>query len=269
MKILKTLTAVLGGLFLSFLLPAGLSDRPFTGFDRPQHNKKEAKASSSANKFSRHALPSKSASSPEGQEGPEPQEQRQEAGEAQIYSIMLDTAAGPMIYYNQGDLRWADHLYGGEDPMKEYGCGPTVLAMLANSFTSTSITPDLAADWASANGYFAPQSGSYHSLIPEGLAAFGLQTESVAIPSPEAILERLSQGHLLVALMGKGALTQSGHFIIITQIAGNRQVYIADPNNYQNCWIPWSLDQLTAELKACYDSGGPLWAVLPGSSPDL
>ena len=40
-------------------------------------------------------------------------------------AAILDTCMGPMYYYNQGDTRWSSYLYGGSDPMLQYGCGPT------------------------------------------------------------------------------------------------------------------------------------------------
>lgn len=185
------------------------------------------------------------------------------------YSIMLDTALGPMLYYNQGDSRWRDYLYGGKDPMKKYGCGPTAVAMIINSFSNTpegaaGITPPQMADWAVEHGLYAPQSGSYHSIIPEALTAYGLQIESVTDRSRDHASELLSSGHMLVALMGKGALTDNGHFVLITGILENGNVTIADPNKYENCTKEWDLEQILHELKKVYDNGGPLWAV---SSP--
>lgn len=177
------------------------------------------------------------------------------------YFAMLDTALGPMLYYNQGDSRWGDYPYGGADPIKKYGCGPTAVAMLVNSFTANSVTPVNIADWSAANGYYAPQGGSYHSLIPEGLAAFGLRAESVKKHTYENAAELLSTGHVLVALMGKGSLTDNGHFILITKLLENGNVQIADPNSYENSTKEWDLTQLLAELKKTSDYGSPLWSV--------
>lgn len=58
-------------------------------------------------------------------------------------AAILDTCMGPMYYYNQGDTRWSSYLYGGSDPMLQYGCGPTAAAMLISSFTNggEAITP--------------------------------------------------------------------------------------------------------------------------------
>jgi hypothetical protein len=179
-----------------------------------------------------------------------------------IYSCMLDTVMGPMLYYNQGDVRWKSYLYGGSDPMSKYGCGPVCVAMVINSFTSSSVTPVEIAEWSAANGCYAAQSGSYHSLIPKSISAHGLQVESVTDRSAENAAELLASGHLLIALMGKGSLTQNGHFIIIVQSGLNDgKVFIADPASYENSTKEWDLELLMSELKKSYDSGGPLWAV--------
>ena len=152
--------------------------------------------------------------------------------------------------------------------MKKYGCGPTAVAMLVSSFSleGGTVNPQDMAEWAAANGHFATHSGSYHSLIPESLSAFGLQVDSVTDRSAENAAELLRTGHILVALMGKGSLTKNGHFIVIAQLCPNGNVYIADPASYENSTKEWDLQQLMDELKDAYDSGGPLWAVsLPES----
>lgn len=181
----------------------------------------------------------------------------------QIYLNMLDTGYGPMLYYHQGDIRWGDYLYGGYDPMSKYGCGPTAVSMIINSFSNYPVDPVDIAAWASENGYYALHSGSYHSLIPDALEAHGLQIESVTDRSYEHVTELLSSGHILVALMGKGSLTKNGHFVLFTKLLDNGNICIADPANYENCTLEWDLDQLLSELKKSYDSGGPLWAVCP------
>ena len=183
-------------------------------------------------------------------------------------AAILDTSMGPMYYYNQGDTRWSSYLYGGSDPMLQYGCGPTAAAMLISSFTNDgeAITPVTIADWSSANGYYAPQSGSYHSLIPSVLTAYGFQVESVTDHSPQNAASLLSSGHILVALMGKGSLTQNGHFVLITKLLPDGNVSIADPNSFDNSTCEWELPLLMGELKKVYDSGAPLWAVSMAAS---
>ena len=138
--------------------------------------------------------------------------------------------------------------------------------MLINSFTSTAVSPVEMADWSAANGHYARQSGSYHGLIPGSLSAFGLQVESVTDRTADHVRELLKNNHVLVALMGRGALTQNGHFIIIAQLSPSGNVYIADPASYENSTKEWDLQQLMDELKKSYDSGGPLWAVSLGET---
>lgn len=181
----------------------------------------------------------------------------------QIYLYMLDTGCGPMLYYHQGDLRWGDYLYGGHDPMNKYGCGPTAVSMVVNSFTDSSVDPTDIADWASENGYYALHGGSYHSLIPDALTSYGLTVESVTDRSYEHVADLLSSGHILVALMGRGTLTANGHFVLFTSLLDDGKISIADPASYENCTLEWDLEQLLNELKKSYDNGGPLWAVEP------
>lgn len=177
------------------------------------------------------------------------------------YQVMIDTAMGPMLYYSQADSHWGDYLYGGMDPMRQYGCGPTVVAMLINAFTETSVNPLEMAEWSAANGCYAPQSGSYHSIIFNALSAYGLKVESAAGINHDRAVELLRSGHVLVALMGKGTFSNGGHFIIITNILENGNVCIADCGNYNNTTMEWNLDQILAELKSATDAGGPLWSV--------
>lgn len=180
------------------------------------------------------------------------------------YYIMLDTAMGPMIYYNQGDSRWADHLYGGEDRLSRYGCGPTSVSMLISSFSQEGggLSPVEVADWAAEHGYHASQSGSRHTLIKDALSHYGFTVESVTQYTPQTAADLLKSGHILTALVKKGTFTKSaGHFILITRLLENGNVQIADPNSYKNSQKEWSLELLLSELKIGAQGGGPLWAV--------
>lgn len=178
-----------------------------------------------------------------------------------MYDLMLDSVAGPLTYYNQGDIRWRDYLYGGRDRLGQYGCGPTVMAMLISSLTNTYVTPDQMCDWAVENRCWCPGQGSYHCLIPDSAKAYQLKVESMKNYTPEGIYEALNSGKLLVALMKKGHFTNQGHFIIITQISENGKVRIADSNLFENTQVDWEIDLILKELNHGASSGGPIWAV--------
>jgi hypothetical protein len=149
------------------------------------------------------------------------------------------------------------------DNMSHYGCGPTTVAMIANSFShgGVAVTPQDVAEWAWENKLYQLHGGSFHSLIPEGLAHYGMQVESVTDRSAKNVRELLDDGHILVALMGKGQFSDSGHFVVLAENAPNGGVMLADPFNFTNCEKTWDLKDILTELKTASDAGGPLWAV--------
>lgn len=177
------------------------------------------------------------------------------------FPLSLESNTGLFTYYNQTDPTWAQELYGPSDPILTHGCGPTVLAMLVSSYTTTSINPPQAAAWAYQNGFCIPGEGSTHSIIEGGTSAFGLSAVSITQRTPEAILQALDEGKVVVALMGPGYFTNNGHFIIIIRSSEDDTVRIADPANVSNCREDWPLSFLISQLKKKAYNGGPLWAI--------
>lgn len=182
------------------------------------------------------------------------------------YDVMLDSVAGPLTYYNQGDARWGNYLWGGKDPLSIYGCGPTIMAMLVTSLTGNQVLPTDASNWAAANRCWAPGDGSYHCLIEDASSAYGIEATPIRNYSIDGIQQALNSGHLVVALVKKGHFTQRGHFLIITRMTEEGNVRIADPNSYENTTRDWDPNIILKELNRNSSSGGPLWAIdLPGA----
>ena len=175
--------------------------------------------------------------------------------------IQLSSVLGPLTYYTQSDVRWGNYLYGGQDPLRTYGCGPTVVSMIVTSFTNTPMTPTQMADWAYDNQCWSPSSGSVHALIPISLSAFGLHVEGVNDRSPQSLTSLLSSGKVLVLLMGAGHFTNTGHFIIVTGITPDGQLCVADPNSPVLTSQTWSPDIIASELRTSANAGGPIWSV--------
>lgn len=183
--------------------------------------------------------------------------------------LLLPAAGHTLIYYNQHDPRWADKNYGPHNTISSYGCGPTVLSILVSSLTDSAVPPGQMAAWCYQNGFFSQNSGSYHSIIPEGAAAWGLVAESMQDLSYKSILEELYEGKIVVMLMGSGHFTSSGHFIIIRSVTLEGQLLIADPNSLENTQNPWDYEVIVNEVKRTYDAGGPVWSVgLPSPETD-
>lgn len=175
----------------------------------------------------------------------------------------LTSSVGLLTYYSQSDERWAGALYGGRDRLAGFGCGPTVLAMLVTSFTGETFLPSDMAEWAAANNYWSPGSGTKHNFIPECAAAFGFKAEAFQNYTQEGILAELASGNILVALMGPGHFTTSGHFIIIADYWSGSQVRVADPASLERTQTPWDLQMILDELNYGANGGGPLWSISP------
>lgn len=185
------------------------------------------------------------------------------ADSAGEYTLSLTTSIGTLTYYNQSDSRWANYLYGGSDPLSVYGCGPTVMAMLVNSFTENTCQPPDMAAWAAEHHYWSSGYGTKHEFILEGAAAFGLHAEPFKDFTAEGMISELKSGHILVALMGPGHFSDSGHFIIITDDWSDNQVRVADPARIERTEAAWDVQIILDELLTGATAGGPVWSITP------
>ena len=192
---------------------------------------------------------------------PAPAEEITETKEPiQLEGLTLPAAACDLVYFSQTDPRWAEKNYGPQNRMETYGCGPTVLSMLVSTFTDEIICPDQMAEWCYNNGFFSPNSGSYHSIIAEGASAWGLDVKTVTDTSYHSLLHELYGGRLLVLLMGKGHFTESGHFLIVRNVTLEGKLLIADPNSPENSLVPWDYELVESEIKQ-HSSAGPVWSI--------
>lgn len=110
----------------------------------------------------------------------------------------------PVVYYNQLDERYASQPYG-TDNIGGYGCGPTSMAIVVSSLTDDTVDPVEMARWSYENGYWCDNSGSYHALIPAAAEAWGLPVSGCTTSEPQRIVDALSEGKLVVAIMAEGA----------------------------------------------------------------
>lgn len=149
----------------------------------------------------------------------------------------------------------------GGDPIGPYGCGPVAMSMVVSSMTSQSMDPGQMAAWAADNGYWAPQSGSYHSLIPDAAVAFGLGCTRLGACTPDQMVTALLGGDMLVALMGPGDFTSSGHFIVLRGVSLSGEILIADPNSRENSLVLWDPQRLLDQMYVSDGHGLGLWQI--------
>lgn len=164
-----------------------------------------------------------------------------------------------VVYFNQLDERYANQPYG-TDNIGGYGCGPTSMAIVVSSLTDDMVDPVEMAKWAYDNGYWCSKSGSYHALIPAAAKKWGLPVEGCPATEPQRIVDALSDGKLVVALMTKGHFTSSGHFIVLRGVA-NEKILVADPASTTRSQQSWDLSIIISEASRSAGAGGPFWII--------
>ena len=144
------------------------------------------------------------------------------------------------IDYKQTDPRWGSNLYavdGETSTIKSAGCGPTSLADVLASLVSPYIDPLTLASWARQHGYKAYKSGTSYSFFAPCAAEYGVKVRRLntvniygypGSASHKKALAELQAGNWLIACMGKGNWTTSGHYIVAYGYKDG-MVYINDP----------------------------------------
>ncbi|WP_243578020.1 C39 family peptidase [Clostridium minihomine] len=166
-----------------------------------------------------------------------------------------------VIYYNQADARWANKLYGASGTIKAEACGPTSMAIVISTLTGTNYDPVYMANWSVQNGYRVIGSGSSRALIPGAARAFGLEVSGCSADEPQRIVDALSSGKLVVAIMIKGHFTDSGHFIVLRGVTADGKILVADPFSYSKSQKAWDLSIIQNEAGKGRGAGGPFWII--------
>ena len=180
-------------------------------------------------------------------------------GIASLGDVRFTDGATEVVYFNQLDERYCNEPYG-TDHIGGYGCGPTVMAMVVSSLTSDAVEPTEMAQWAYEHNSWCSKSGSYHTLIPGAAEAWGLAVSGCTAAEPQRIVDALSDGKLVVALMTKGHFTRSGHFILLRGVKSEK-ILVADPASYSRSQQAWDLSIILSEASRAAGAGGPFWIV--------
>lgn len=184
-----------------------------------------------------------------------------ESAGQQYAGIVFKDGSREVIYYNQMDKRWADKPYGPNDTIGVAGCGPTSLAMVVSTLTDQTIDPVAMSNWAYDNSYLASGTGSYHSLIPDGAKHFGLKVQGATAKDKQKMIDALATGKLIVAIMGKGHFTSSGHFIVLRGVTEEGKILVADPASKKRSDQTWDFSIILDEARKNAAAGGPFWII--------
>lgn len=144
------------------------------------------------------------------------------------------------VSYFQTDSRWRYNDYsakGEKTTIGASGCGPTAMAMVLATWADKSVTPATECAWALKHGYKAPHSGTYYGYFEPAGARYGLIVTRLNYSNiygndksayHSQAKDALDRGELVIACMGKGNWTSSGHYVLVWKIEGD-VIYINDP----------------------------------------
>lgn len=144
------------------------------------------------------------------------------------------------VSYWQTDPRWKNKDYsapGERTTIGASGCGPTAMAMVLATWADPAVTPETECAWALAHGYKAPNQGTYYGYFAKAAARYGLNCRMLNGVSiygnarsifHEQAAKALEAGGLVIACMGPGNWTRSGHYVLVWQIDGDT-IRINDP----------------------------------------
>lgn len=165
------------------------------------------------------------------------------------------------VDYLQYDRRWGGIDYsalGEKTTIAKAGCGPTCAAMVVATLKNASITPDKAAKWALENSFKAKHQGTYYSFFRLYLKKFGIECKQVTKssvyhkpnePIHKIIIDELRKGNIVIACMGPGYWTSSGHFVLAFAVDLQDRVYINDPNSTKDILRCASLKEWQNQVK--------------------
>ena len=165
-----------------------------------------------------------------------------------------------VVYFSQYDSRWGGLMYGKTNTIAGAGCGPSSLAICISTLTNKTVTPPEVCTWSVKTGHRCEGSGSYHSLIPDGAAHWGVPCRGIG-QSKKQLVQALQDGKLVIAIMSRGHFTRGGHFIVLRGITSQGKILVADCASYERSQKEWEINIFLNECNKGSAAGGPFWVL--------
>lgn len=171
------------------------------------------------------------------------------------------------VDYMQTDSRWKNNKYaasGETSTIGSAGCGITCAAMVIATLKDKSVTPATTAKWSMAHGYKAYHQGTYYSYFKPQMAEYGIQCEQVngatvyhgansAKSVNDKVTKSVKSGNWIIACMGKGDWTSSGHFVLWYGIDSEGYALIRDPYSTKSTRRRASVAKLQYQAKFYFE----------------
>lgn len=173
------------------------------------------------------------------------------ARSGEVSTPVSEWRAGSIPFLYQTDGAWAGEPYAA-GTVAENGCGPTCLTMVYVAVTGrTDYDPALMCTFSERGG-FTYEGMTAWALMTEGAATLGLASEELSA-TESALVAALEAGQPVIASVGPGDFTTTGHFIVIAGMAADGSLVVHDPNSPDRSAQTWDVDRV---LSQCLN----LWA---------
>nr|WP_288477593.1 C39 family peptidase [uncultured Clostridium sp.] len=155
---------------------------------------------------------------------------------------------GKIPLFLQWDKQWGYDKYG-DNYIAVNGCGPTALSMVIVGLTgNTNINPKVVADYSESKGEYVNGEGSKWTMMTDIPEHFGVEGKEIPLIKSK-IIDELKEGNPIIAAMGPGVFTKTGHFIVLTGLTEDGQVTVNDPDSKVNSEKTWNLNLVMKETK--------------------
>lgn len=164
------------------------------------------------------------------------------------------------VLYMQTDPAYRNQNYstvGEVTTIGKEGCGVCAAAMVIATLKDNTVNPITTANWSMQHGYKALRQGTYYGYFVPQLAAYGIGCTQIndynTYKNPKSsahktALEELKKGNWIIACMGPGRWTSSGHYVLAYGYEDG-YVYINDSYNTKSECIKAKLSDWQNEVK--------------------
>ena len=148
----------------------------------------------------------------------------------------------PHLY--QWDRRWGYTTYSSA-AFGLTGCGPTSMAMVVEALTGKETNPCDIAKLVDDLGYMDQFNGTGLEFFTEAADELGLECTQL-YPTGDSITEALATGQVVVANLGPGQFTSTGHYFVLAGL-DNWNVIVNDPYSVERSSRTWDPETIADE----------------------
>lgn len=146
----------------------------------------------------------------------------------------------------QWDKRWGYENYGDEMICVD-GCGPTCLSMVYSGLTKDyEKNPFWMSQYSFEHGFYSAGATKWNFML-DAAKDLGLGVRELPL-NEERILDNLKVGNPIICIMGPGAFTSKGHFIVLAGYEDGK-ILVCDPNSKERSKKKWDYSEFSDQIR--------------------